>query len=405
MAGISTLGQALTQMRLLNDQNLLLNNLTTQLATGKKTQAFSGLESDVLSSKRARATFTSLETYTNNITNSERRIKLTLDAIEEFQVQAENFANALVGFTQESVHQEGAIIEYDDPTTPDVNEAIRVGLNSGEPDVDLETLQDLASNIYDVLVDLINDKDGNRFLLGGADSLTQPLTDTGTLDAAISSLLGNWKDETLPPATNLTSDELISALTSRTFGEDPNAITDTTIGYSAALSAGNAGEIFVRVDEKTEIEYTALANDQAFRDILVAAAYFKSDDLGPIADVYAEPYTLGDPTLQDGAPGATLDEQKENFYQVFNALTASVNQALDNIDKVRFKLENARVRLDIFKRSHEESQAALLNTISDVEDADTTEVALQIQTLQVSLDASYRVTALTSELSLARFIS
>ena len=57
MTGISTLGQALNRINLLNDQTTILDSLTTQLATGKKTRAFTGLETDILSSKRARADF------------------------------------------------------------------------------------------------------------------------------------------------------------------------------------------------------------------------------------------------------------------------------------------------------------------------------------------------------------
>ena len=44
MTGVSTLGQALARINLLNTQNELLNNLSTQLATGKKTQSFTGLD-------------------------------------------------------------------------------------------------------------------------------------------------------------------------------------------------------------------------------------------------------------------------------------------------------------------------------------------------------------------------
>jgi len=189
MTGISTLGQALNRINLLADQNTLLDSLSTQLATGKKTQQFTGLDNEVLASKRARASFTSLDSYINNITNAERRIGLTLQAIEEFKAQAENFSNALVQFTQESTHQNGEIIYYDDPVTLNVVETTQVGVNSAEPDVDLQTLQNLAGNLFDFMGELLNTKEGDRFLLGGADALTQPYTDNGTLDAAISTLI------------------------------------------------------------------------------------------------------------------------------------------------------------------------------------------------------------------------
>ena len=403
MTGISTLGQALTRINLINDQNIQLNNLTTQLATGKITQRFSGLDNNILASKRARADFQSLDTYINNIKNADRRINQMLAAIEEFQAQAENFANSLVQFSQESTHQKGEVIYYDDPLTTTV-EITQVGMNDSEPDIDLKTMQDLASNIFNFMGDLLNVQEGDVYLLGGADSLTQPYNNNGTLDAALSTLITNWKDETLPAATNLTSDELISALRSRNVADDPYAVTDTIIGYSAALSAGNVGDVFIRVDERIEVKYTALANERAFRDIMVAASFIKNENLPPIADAYAEPYTPGDPTLADGAPGATLDDMKDNFYQVFNELVGMVNNALDDIDTIRFRLESARARIEEVRRTHIADQNALQNTIDDVENADLNDVAVKINMLQIQLDASYRVTASVQQLSLVNFL-
>ncbi len=403
MTGVSTLGQALTRIGFINDQNQLLNSLTTQLATGKKTQSFTGLNNDILTSKRARADFKTLDVYIDNIKGGERRIQQMLGAIEEFQQQAENFSNALLQFSQQSVHQEGDVIVYDDPLTTAI-ETTQVGHTSAEPDIDLETLQDLAANLFAFMGDLLNVQEGDRYLLGGADTLTQPYTNNGTLDAAVSTLIANWKDETLPAATNLTSAELVSALTSRTISQDPNAITDTIIGYSAALSAGNVGDVFIRVDERVEVNYTAVANEEAFRDIMVAASFIKNENLTPIADVYAEPYTPGDPTLADGAPGATLQDMKDNFFQVFNELSSSVSRAIDGIDTVRFRLENARARIDEIKTNHERDQNVLLSTIDDVENADINEVALQVNVLQTQLEASYRVTASVSQLSLVNFL-
>ena len=404
MTGVSTLGSAISRINLLNTQSELLNNLTLQLASGRKTTRFSGLDNDILTSQRARADFQELERYIDNIKGGERRIAQSLLAIEEFQTQAENFSNALVGLLQESTHQEGEIIFYDDPLTTTTVENTQVGMTSAEPDADMRTLQDLASNIFNFLGDLLNTQENDRYLLGGADTLNQPYTDTGTLDAAMSTLIGQWKDETLPAATNLTSGELFSALSSRTVADDPFAVTDTIIGYSAELSAGNVGDVFTRIDQRTEIKYTVLANEDPFRDIMVAAAFIKNENLTPIADVFAEPYTPGDPTLADGAPGATIDEQKDNFYQVFNDLTAMVNKALDDMDAVRFRLENARVRLSETRIAHETQQNVLKNSIDDVENVDINEVALQLNTLQIQLDASYRITASAQQLSLVNFL-
>ncbi len=395
MTGVSTLGQALAQIERFKDVQFRFATLSTQLATGKKTQKFTGLGSDILTSQRARADFKSLDVYTNNITHADRRIKTTLNTIEEFKAQAENFAAALVGFTQESTHQEGDIVFFDDPVTPNITENIQIGHTSATPDIDFQTLQDLASNLFDFMVNLLNQQDGDRFVLSGAETTTQPLVDGGTLDTAVSSLLTGWK------TAGITTSELISGLRSSDASSNPNAVTDSIIGYSAPLSSGAVKDIFVRVDDNTELDYTALANDPAFRDILVAMAYFKNENLPPIADEI-DPVTMAVTT--NGAPGTTLDEMKDNFYQVFNDLTGLVNGAIDRIDQVRFKLETVRARIDEIKQSHQEEKNLLVSTIDNIENVDINEVAVEINSLQIQLDASFRVTARLQELSLVNFI-
>ncbi|MCK5284124.1 MAG: hypothetical protein KAJ86_00910 [Alphaproteobacteria bacterium] len=400
MSGISTLGQILDQIERIKDQQTLFSSLSTQLASGKKTQKFEGLGTGLLTSKRARADFKSLDTYTNNITNADRRINLMLRAIEEFKAQAKHFSNALIGFSQEGTHTEGENVYWDDPTTPDVIENIPVGVDSENTDVSFRTLQSLAGNLFDLFVDLVNIQEGDRYLLGGAETLTKPLDITGTLDAAISTLITDWKGGTL------TTTDFIADLKDRTTtGGNTNALTDSIIGYNAPLSNNTVKDIFIRVDDIIKIEYTALANDQAFRDIIIAVSYLKNETLPPLADEVEIDSVTGLPVvLTNGAPGTDTDEMKDNFYRIFNELGTMVNRAIDDIDQQRFKLESVRARIDGFKENHENEQNVLLSTIANIEDVDINEVAVKITTLQIQLEASFMVTAKVHELSLVNFI-
>jgi flagellar hook-associated protein 3 FlgL len=398
MTGISTLGQALDQIERIKQQQGLYDDLSTQITTGRKTQRFSGLKNDVVLSQRARADFKSLESYINNATIANRRIDLMSKAIEEFKAQAKNFQNVLATFSQEGVHQKGDKVTYDDPLTPNVVEATQVGMTDSAPDADLFTLQRLAKNIYGLMVDLVNTKDGERFLFGGADTLTQPLTDNGTLESAISAQITAWKNGTI------STDDLVANLAERNATTNPDAITDTIVGYSPALSAGNAGRIFIRVQQNAEIEYTALANDPAFRDVFVALSYFKSDELGPIADTYVPPNSYPGVPDKQGAPGTTLEEMKTNFYAVFNKLTASVNAAIDRADEVGGSIETARARISELKESQKEQKNVLLSTVADVENSDINELAVKIQSLQIQINASLAVTARIQDLSLVNFL-
>ncbi len=399
MSGISSLGQALDQIDRIKEQQSQFATLSTQLTTGKKSQTFAGLGSDLLISKRSRSEANALDSYIKNITNSNRRIKLMLSAVEEFKAQAENFADVLTNFAQQTEHQEGEIIYYDDPLTDEI-ENIAVGMTSAEPSVALETVHEFAANVMGFFKELLNAKDGDRFLLGGADALTQPIQDSGTLDAAVNTLIKSWKSGTISTI------DLIADVKDRTAtGGNPNALTDTIIGYSSSLSAGTAGKVFVRVDDTSEIDFTALANDQAFRDIIVVASALMNNEMMPMVDVYEPPNTYpGVPDVQ-GAPGDTMDEMKDNFFELFNSLRTMVNHAIDDLDKIRFKLENVRARIDSVKQNYTAQKNLLLTTISDVENADTSEVAIHIQQLQIQLEASFRVTAKLQELTLANFLA
>jgi flagellar hook-associated protein 3 FlgL len=398
MSGISSLGQALDQIERIKEQQSQFATLSTQLTTGKKSQTFAGLGADLLTSKRSRAEFNALDSYVRNITNSDRRIKLMLQAVEEFKAQAQNFADVLVNFSNQSEHQEGEIIYYDDPLTPEI-ENTPVGMTSAEPSVDLETVHEFASNVMGFFKELLNAKDGDRYLLSGADTLVKPIEDSGTLDAAVSNLIKSWKAGTIP-----TSDLIADVKDRTTTNGNPNALTDTIIGYSSSLSGGTAGKVFARVDDTSEIDFTALANDKAFRDIIVVASTLLNDEIVPMIDTYEPPNTYPGVPDHQGAPGDTMDEMKDNFFQLYNSLTTMVNHAIDDLDKIRFKLENVRVRIDDVKQSYSAQKNLLLTTISDVENADTTEVAIQIQQLQIQLDASFRVTAKLQELTLANFL-
>jgi flagellar hook-associated protein 3 FlgL len=399
MAGVSTLGQALEQIQKLKDQQSLFADLSLQLTTGKKTQNFAGLGNDVLTSQRTRADVQSIKTYTNNIKNADRRINLMSDAIAQFKKQADAFSGLLIGFSQQSAHQQGKIVTYDDPLTTEI-EAIQVGYTSGEPDVDLSTLRGFATKLYDFMVEILNTKDGDRYVFGGAETLTPPIANSGTLDAAIGNLITGWK------AGTISTDNLIADLKDRTTtAGNPDALTDTIVGYSAALSAGNAGRVFVRIEANAEIDYTALANDTAFRDVLVALSYFKNDSLPPIADTYIPPNAY--PGVPDalGAPGATIEEMKENFYKVFNSLTASVNAAIDNADKVAANIENARARITQIKIDQQQQESLLLTTVTDIEDIDLNEISIKISALRTQLQASYAVTAALQETTLVNFLT
>jgi len=345
MTGVSTLAQILRQIDSINTQQSAFSTLSEQLSTGKKTQKFSGLGTDALTSVRAHADLSSLDIYINNITRADTTIELSLNVIEEIQ----------------------SVVNH-------------------------------ATNLFGFLGELLNEKRGDSYMFAGADSLTEPFKDNGTLDSALNTLIQQWKDGAI------TTDEFIADINDRTaFSGNPDALTDSVIGYSSSLSSDNAGRVFVRADENSEFEYTTLANEDGFRNLMVALAVIKNENLTPITDVYTNGVYTGTPDVQ-GAPGANADEQKNNFYTLFNELVGIVQTSIDDLDTVRFRSETVRVQLNETQLSHVDQQNLLANTISQIEDVDTSQVAVELSVLQTQLEASYSVTSISQQLSLVNFL-
>ncbi|MCB9988529.1 MAG: hypothetical protein H6868_04235 [Rhodospirillales bacterium] len=357
MASISTTRQSLDQIERLKIMQTQLATLQYQISSGKKTRLFKGLENDVLSSERARADYKSLDTYINNITVADRRIKLMGNTLESAQQQATNVLNALEIQTQQG-------------------------------EIELDTINDLATNVQKFLYTLYNQKDGDRYLFGGAETQAQPISDTGSLDTYQVTRISDWL------ATTIDSDQLVDSY------RDTAQLNDTVVGYSAELSSGNVRNVFVRVDESAELDYTVLANSDGFRDIMVAVSMIKNLT-GTLEEVTRE---ADDPATLVTAPGADQSEQNTNFYQVFNDLARMLSDAIDNLDLDRFNLSQTQAQMTQIMQNHEIEQNLQLDVISQAEDIDLNETAVNLNMLQLQLEASYRVTASVSQLSLVNYI-
>lgn len=355
MTFVSTLGQAQDQTERIKQLQLQLATFQTQLASGKKTDLFKGLGVQGLTSQRARAEYDQTDTYANNITIAQRRLKLMLTSVNEFKEQAKNLENAIRGQIQEG-------------------------------DFDLGTVKNLADNIYDFMINLVNTKDGDRYLFGGSEATTQPLTNTGLLDSYAVSQVDDWLNNTI------TTDTLISNY------HDRAVLSDTLVGYTASLSG--AKNVSVRVEDHTEIVYTTLGNADPFRDVIAATGMVRNL-LGSLDQIRLE---TTDPPGTVVPPGADNDQRADNFFQVFNDIAITINAAVDQLDTEGFRLSQIQAQITKIGQEHEQAKNVLLDTISGVEDADMTDVALSITQLQTQLEASFRVTALASNLSLVNFL-
>lgn len=374
MSSISTLGQAIDQIARLKVQQNNLDDLSSQIATGKKTQNFSGLGSDLLRSKRARADIKSLTQYTDNIVNGHRRIELMNNAMAQINDQV------------------GTVLD-----------AITVGIQQGEGP-DLENLQKLASDVYNFVLDLMNEQDGDRYLFAGSDSSIPPIQDSGLFQTVLGNFVPDQDDITNPPleASGFIGEWGNGTLTNQEFIDAYRSTNENVLGYSTSIVSGTTGDVRIRVDENSDFEYTVLANNEGMKNIVVALGVLK--ELPPVEFA---PGALNDPTVtrpSDDIPPYPSSEKQDNFYEVLNDLASMMQQGVEDLRQEQHALALVQTQTNLVKDQHEYQINSYKTIIAQVEDVDLTEAVTKIQQLQVSLEASFSVTSLVSDLTLVNFL-
>jgi len=358
MAGISTYAQTLRQIDQLGSMQINLADLQRQLATGKKAAFFNGLDRGVLTSQRARADTSKIDTFINNIDVAKHRMNVMTNSIEEIKTQTEFVQNALANQTQEG-------------------------------DTELGQIAPLANNVRNFVEDLLNTQDGDRYLFAGSDVENPPVNLSGSLDSYVQSQIDDWING------NIDTDTLISNY------KDPEILTDATIGYSNALSNDITRDVSVRVDDSAEIDYTVRANSSGFRDVLVITSMILSLEA-----------TIDKASLDEGdlagdfvtAPGGSQQEQNDNFYGLFSDLTAQLNTAIGNMSNDGFKIAQSQRQINVIRNTLSQEQNMMKAQIASVEDSNINEIAVSLSALQTQLEASYSVTATVARLSLVNFL-
>lgn len=374
MVTVSTLGQSLDQIARLKLQQKTLGDLQVQISSGKKTQSLSGLGNDVLRTVRSRAGINSLETYIENIKNADRRLKLMQNSIDQVKAQARNISS---GFS--SAVQEGDYPEF-------------------------ESLKALAENVYNFILDTMNQKDGDRYLFGGGDTSEQPITDTGLYSSFLGEFVPDETDISNPPivAAGLIGQWGDGTITTDQFIASYKGTSDTVLGYSNALTTGTMGKTTVRVNDGSEFDYTTPANGQSMRDIVMILGVIKS--LPPVEHA---PGALNDPlatnVAEDTAPFPPREKQ-ENFFKVVNDLASSLNTAIEGLNQESFRLANVQAQINSVKELHTNQVNAYTDIVTDTENIDITEVSAKILQIKTQLEASFQVTALVSQLTLVNFL-
>lgn len=374
MVNISTLGQSLDQIARLKAQQKTMGELQLQISSGKKTQKLSGLGNDIIRTVRSRSGINSLETYVSNITNADRRIKMMLTSVAEIKAQAQNISSGL----------SSAIQEGDYP--------------------DLGSMKAMAENVYNFILDAMNQVDGERYLFGGGDTSEKPITDTGLYNSFLGKFVPDVTDIANPPlsASGIVGSWGDGTITTEEFIASYHATSDTVLGFSNALTTGTTGKTTVRVNDGSEFDYTTLANQTPMKDIMMVIGVLKS--LPPVEHA---PGALNDPLAtslaEDTAPFPPAEKQ-ENFFKVINDLTATLNKAIKDMDQVTYKLSQVQAQVALVKESHTNQINTYTDIVAESENVDITEVSAMILQMQTQLQASFQVTSIVSQLTLVNFL-
>lgn len=382
MTGISNLGQALDQISRLQTQQNTLDTLSTQISTGKKTQQFSGLGTDILRTQRARADVNELTQYSTNITNAQRRIQLINGSLDQIKSQANIVSNSLATTVQ------------------------------GGELPDFEVIQRTANDVYDFVLDLINTRDGDRFLFAGSDSQVRPIEDDGLFDSFLGGFVPDPDDRLANPplqSSGFIGDFGDGTISAEEFIEIYSNTDENILGYSETLVSGNAGDVRVRVDDNSDFDYTVLGNNPALKDLVIALGVLKNLPPPSSAPGAANPDSTipPDPTVvRPGvdAPPFPSEEQQENFFAVFNDIAQKIVRAVDDIEQEEFRLALVEAQTEVIQEQYTFQINAFQSTIAEIEDIDLTTAVAQIQQVQIGLEASFNVTALVSDLTLVNFL-
>ncbi len=353
MVNVSTLGQSMDQISRLKTIQNNIDNLSFQLASGKKTNEFKGLGGDVLTSQRSRATLNEIATYQQNIKLGDIKINVMTRSVQEAIAQIQNMVGVMTNQVQEG-------------------------------EIELDAVSDMAKDIYDRFSNILNTKYENKYLFSGSDTTTRPINDIGAMDSYMQTSIDDWIN------ANITTSDLINQY---------GSANDTTLGFSASLASGNARSVFIRADKNMDVDYTVFANEQPFSDAMKALKLIANLDV--LDKISIDP---DDPTSTVTAPGANSDEQQQNFYQLFEEVTSRLDNSIVEMRKIEVRLTRAQLDIKSQEEKHMDDSNMLTTLVDDIENADITEVATKINMLQLQLEASFRVTSILQNMSLSNYM-
>lgn len=333
--GVSFQGKADAQSLRLKSLRQAVQDLQRQMTTQKKYERLSGFGFQSLSAQRYRMDTSRLESYLDNIDHTSTRIKLMTNSMSEAANQGRQLLSAL-------------------------NTEVLGG------ELDIGTINTIAKNALSFVQSLVNSEHDGRYLFAGSATTSQPFTDKLGLENTYQTQVADW---------------LSGAQTTTQLLNNSDGYTPTQLGFNASL--GSAGSVATRIDESVELDYTVIATENGFEDLirgLSFAANMKLPD--PATDV---------PDLTE-------------FTTVMKNIADTVRRGVAAMDQAVAGLGSKFTLITSMQNSHEQELAMVQSLSDELENVDTTEVVAKLQIAQTQLESSYQITGIVSQLTLVNYL-
>ena len=367
-----------------------------QIATDKKSQDYAGIAKD-----------------------SERLISL-----ETTRIRTEQFLGN-IRIQDQRMQLIDLGLETLDTAAREMHSVLDTALNS--PAAFEGDLATLAANTRQLVLDVLNSRDGNRYLFGGTRSDTQPVSldppayrpvgliesDGVTVDSTFyeayhEDVLGNalpfaagsfyeqiyFEKNGVAPAGPLPADPDNPTL-SEFVAEDPDLWGYYVDRMNSAQMLANPkldyyqGDFALqsaRVDDSTTVEIEARADAVEIQQLITALDAVANLPNADSRDPFAREVIVQARDMLNGILGTDSSD------------------GIDGLDGLRVRVNAARVTLEQTQERLTSFDAFVEGTITDIENIDRSEVLLKLQNDQFVLEASFTTLARLQSLSLLQYI-
>jgi flagellar hook-associated protein 3 FlgL len=209
----------------------------------------------------------------------------------------------------------------------------------------------------------LNAQVNDRYVFSGDDIFNPPFNNLAALNTSLSGEIAGW---------------LAGPTTAASVAADARTYNGTALGISS--TSLTAGRLAVRGDDNTDIDYTVMASQPGFSDVLRGLAVISN------------------------LPAPTTPAEQDNYWSVVNGVIDLLDTGTKQIDQYQGILGNKAKLVDDLLAQHSEKQGSFETFIGTIEDVDMADASTRLTYIQTQLQASYSVIAAVKDLSLINFI-